>query len=236
MVGSGRNVRAMNSLDLQVLTKVRDWLRDGHRIWLINVIETSGSALRTPGARLCSRSDSQVISSVSGGYFEDDLIDLAPTGNGIEKASLMACGASKEKAARFGSSWVLSQLALALDFEVLYCDYCEEQHLTWGVSGAAFNKEMPDDLVLQLKLDPHSAAVVLTHASTLYDMVLLETLKSPTFYASTLVSRSNTSVRKERLKLFTCHRRKSIACMDRLDGTLAGRHRPRLPCPSQQKL
>lgn len=238
----------MDSLDLQVLSKGRDWLRYGHCIWLVTVIETWGSAPRPPGALLFLRSDGQVISSVSGGSFEDDLIEHVSIGEGITKSSLMTYGAFKEEAAHFGPSWglqvvgsgqllrVLTQLALALDFKVLCFDSYAEYHLTWDVSGATFNKELPDDLVLQLKLDPHSAVVMLTHASKLDDMVLLETLKSPAFYTSALGSRSNTPVRKERLALLTCHRRKSIACMDRLDGALAGRRLPRLPRPSQQKL
>ncbi len=148
----------------------------------------------------------------------------------------MTYDVSKEEATRFAPSWGLLQLALALDLAAFCCDSTEEHHLTWEVSGANFNNEMPDDLVLQLKLDPHSAVVVLTHASQLYDMVLPEPLMSPAFYTGALGSRSNTSVRKERPALLTCHRRKSIACVDRLNWTLSGRHQPRLPCPSQKNL
>jgi xanthine dehydrogenase accessory factor len=93
-------------------------------------------------------------------------------------------------------------MALALDFEVICCDPREEYHLTWDVSGTTFSKEMPDDLVLQLQLDPHSAVVALTHDPKLDDMVLLEALKSPAFYVGALGSRGNTAKRKERLALF----------------------------------
>jgi xanthine dehydrogenase accessory factor len=61
---------------------------------------------------------------------------------------------------------------------------------------------MPDDLVLQLSLDPHSAVVALTHDPKLDDMVLLEALKSPAFYIGALGSRGNTAARKQRLALF----------------------------------
>ncbi len=35
---------------------------------------------------------------------------------------------------------------------------------------------MPDDLVLELQLDPHSAVIAVTHDPKLDDMVLLEAL------------------------------------------------------------
>jgi xanthine dehydrogenase accessory factor len=109
---------------------------------------------------------------------------------------------------------VLAQMALALDFEVICCDPREEYHLTWDVSGTTFSKEMPDDLVLQLALDPHSAVVALTHDPKLDDMVLLEALKSPAFYIGALGSRGNTAKRKERLALFDL----SPAEIERLHG------------------
>jgi xanthine dehydrogenase accessory factor len=99
-------------------------------------------------------------------------------------------------------SRALAQMALALDFEVICCDPREEYHLTWDVPGTTFSKAMPDDLVLELELDPHSAVVAVTHDPKLDDMVLLEALKSPAFYVGALGSRSNTAARKERLKLF----------------------------------
>jgi len=99
-------------------------------------------------------------------------------------------------------SRVLAQMALALDFEVICCDPREEYHLSWDVPGTTFSKAMPDDLVLELQLDPHSAVVAVTHDPKLDDMVLLEALKSPAFYVGALGSRSNTVARKERLALF----------------------------------
>ncbi|HEX3138643.1 MAG TPA: XdhC family protein [Rhizobacter sp.] len=99
-------------------------------------------------------------------------------------------------------SRVLAQMALALDFEVICCDPREEYHLTWDVPGTTFSRAMPDDLVQELQLDPHSAVVAVTHDPKLDDMALLEALKSPAFYVGALGSRSNTAKRKERLKLF----------------------------------
>ena len=61
---------------------------------------------------------------------------------------------------------------------------------------------MPDDLVTELQLDPHSAVVAVTHDPKLDDMVLLEALKSPAFYIGALGSRGNTAKRKGRLAMF----------------------------------
>jgi xanthine dehydrogenase accessory factor len=99
-------------------------------------------------------------------------------------------------------SRVLAQMALPLDFEVIVCDPREEYHLTWDVPGTQFTREMPDDAVLRLELDPHSAVVAVTHDPKLDDMVLLEALKSPAFYVGALGSRVNTAKRKERMRLF----------------------------------
>lgn len=96
---------------------------------------------------------------------------------------------------------VLAHMALPLDFEVTCCDPREEHHLTWDVPGTRFTKDMPDDVVLQMQLDPHSAVVAVTHDPKLDDMVLLQALKSPAFYIGALGSRGNTARRKERLAM-----------------------------------
>ncbi len=113
-------------------------------------------------------------------------------------------------------SRVVAQMALALDFEVVCCDPREEYHLTWDIPGTSFSKAMPDDLVTELQLDPHSAVIAVTHDPKLDDMVLLEALKSPAFYVGALGSRGNTAKRKERLALFDL----TPAEIDRLHGPI----------------
>jgi xanthine dehydrogenase accessory factor len=113
-------------------------------------------------------------------------------------------------------SRALAPMALALDFEVICCDPREEYHLTWDVPNTTFSKAMPDDLVLELQLDPHSAVVAVTHDPKLDDMVLLEALKSPAFYVGALGSRVNQAKRQERLKLFDL----SDAEIERLHGPI----------------
>ena len=113
-------------------------------------------------------------------------------------------------------SRAVAQMALALDFEVVCCDPREEYNLTWDVPGTTFSKAMPDDLAVELQLDPHSAVVAVTHDPKLDDLVLLEALKSPAFYIGALGSRGNTAARRERLKLFDL----SEAEIDRLHGPI----------------
>jgi xanthine dehydrogenase accessory factor len=113
-------------------------------------------------------------------------------------------------------SRALAPMALALDFEVICCDPREEYHLTWDVPNTRFSKAMPDDLVLELQLDPHSAVVAVTHDPKLDDLVLLEALKSPAFYVGALGSRANQAKRKERLKMFDL----SDEEIDRLHGPI----------------
>ena len=92
----------MDSLDLQVLAQAREWFAQGHKVWLVTVIETWGSAPRPPGALLSLRGDGLVVGSVSGGCVEDDLIDRLRHGERVDHPSLMAYGVTKEEAARFG--------------------------------------------------------------------------------------------------------------------------------------
>ena len=285
----------MDSLDLKVLAQARDWFAEGHRVWLVTVLETWGSAPRPPGALLCLRDDGLVAGSVSGGCVEDDLIDRLRHGERVATPSLIAYGVTKEEAARFGLpcggnlrlvqeplqevAWIdeilartsrhelvarrlslatgavtvepasrgdvfsfdgqqltalfgprwrlliigagqlsraVAQMALTLDFEVICCDPRDEYNLTWDVPGTIFSKAMPDDLVLELQLDPHSAVVAVTHDPKLDDLVLLEALKSPAFYIGALGSRGNTAKRRERLAMFDL----TAAEIDRLHGPI----------------
>ena len=113
-------------------------------------------------------------------------------------------------------SRAVAQMALALDFEVICCDPRDEYGLTWDLPGTTFSKTMPDELVLELQLDPHSAVVAVTHDPKLDDLVLLEALKSPAFYIGALGSRGNTAKRRERLAMFDL----SPAEIDRLHGPI----------------
>jgi xanthine dehydrogenase accessory factor len=99
-------------------------------------------------------------------------------------------------------STYVAQMAKALDYHVIVCDPRAEYADTWDVPGTVLSREMPDDLVVALKLDAHSAVVAVTHDPKLDDLALLEALKSPSFYVGALGSRLNSQNRRERLLLF----------------------------------
>jgi xanthine dehydrogenase accessory factor len=108
----------------------------------------------------------------------------------------------------------LAQMALALDYSVVVCDPREEYADSWDVPDVDFDRGMPDDVIIQLELDSHSAVVAVTHDPKLDDLALIEALKSPAFYVGALGSRLNTAKRKERLAEFDL----SQGELDRLHG------------------
>lgn len=96
-------------------------------------------------------------------------------------------------------SHYLATMALALGYRVYVCDPRSEYTDGWHVPGTVRVEGMPDDVVLELGLDPRSAVVALTHDAKLDDMALLEALKSPAFYVGAIGSRANNRKRRERL-------------------------------------
>jgi len=270
----------MESLDLRVLSDVLAWRQAGHRVTLVTVVETWGSAPRPPGALLAVRDDGGVSGSVSGGCVEDDLIARIRAGEyaDLHTPSVVAYGVSKEEATRFGlpcggtlrlvqepvlaTGWIdevlqrtgchqlvartlalpsgevtlrearrgealqfdgdtlttffgprwrllligagqlsqaVAQMAQSLDYEVLVCEPREEYKAGWSLSGVTHLSGMPDDVVLAIEPDAHTAIVALTHDPKLDDMALLEALNSSAFYVGALGSRRNQRARKQRL-------------------------------------
>jgi xanthine dehydrogenase accessory factor len=59
---------------------------------------------------------------------------------------------------------------------------------------------MPDDVVLEMKLDSRSAVIALTHDPKLDDLALMEALKTDAFYIGAIGSRVNNARRRERLR------------------------------------
>ena len=99
-----------------------------------------------------------------------------------------------------------ADFALASDFEVIVIDPREEYAEGLNRSDITFSKGMPDDVLLEIGVDSHTAVVALTHDPKLDDMALMEALKSPAFYVGALGSRKNTQKRKERLLEFDVSR------------------------------
>lgn len=95
-----------------------------------------------------------------------------------------------------------ADFALASDFEVIVIDPREEYAEGLNRADVTFIQGMPDDVLLEIDVDSHTAVVALTHDPKLDDMALMEALKSPAFYVGALGSRNNTQKRKERLLEF----------------------------------
>jgi xanthine dehydrogenase accessory factor len=93
-------------------------------------------------------------------------------------------------------------MAQALDYQVTVCDPRSEYADTWDLPGVELTRGMPDDVVISLNLDAHSAVVTLTHDPKLDDMALLEALKSPAFYIGAIGSKKNNDARRRRLAEF----------------------------------
>jgi xanthine dehydrogenase accessory factor len=91
----------MQSLDLDVLERARDWRRAGHRVWLLTVAQTFGASPRPPGSLAAVRDDGILVGSVSGGCIEDDLVARRAQYSG-RKPQFAAYGVTAEEAQRFG--------------------------------------------------------------------------------------------------------------------------------------
>jgi xanthine dehydrogenase accessory factor len=96
----------------------------------------------------------------------------------------------------------LASMAQAVEFDVLVCDPRQEMQEEWHVDGVTWQYGMPDDVVLDIKPDAHTAIIAVTHDPKLDDMALLEALKSDAFYVGVLGSQANQEKRRERLRMF----------------------------------
>jgi xanthine dehydrogenase accessory factor len=108
----------------------------------------------------------------------------------------------------------VAQIASAMDYHVTVCDPREEYRSGWTLPDVRLVHAMPDDLVLEMKLDKRSAVVALTHDPKLDDLALMEALKSDAFYVGAIGSRANNAKRRERLLQFDL----TPAQLDRLHG------------------
>jgi xanthine dehydrogenase accessory factor len=120
----------------------------------------------------------------------------------------------------------LATMARALDYEVLICDPREEYADTWSVPGARLLREMPDDAVIALRPDGHTAVIALTHDPKLDDLALIEALRGAAFYVGAIGSRANQARRRERLAE---HFGLSEAELDRLHGPVGLKNGARTP-------
>lgn len=98
-------------------------------------------------------------------------------------------------------SHYLAAMAVMLDYRVTVCDPRPEYHQAWvDRDGVTLSAQMPDDLVLAMNLDAHSAVVALTHDPKLDDLALIEALRTPAFYVGALGSVRSNAQRRQRLQ------------------------------------
>ncbi|PYE25446.1 xanthine dehydrogenase accessory factor [Paraburkholderia silvatlantica] len=92
--------------------------------------------------------------------------------------------------------------AVGLGYDVTVCDPRDEYHDDWNMQGVRLVTTMPDDTVLDMRLDARSAVVALTHDPKLDDLALMEALRTDSFYVGAIGSRRNNITRRDRLRLF----------------------------------
>jgi xanthine dehydrogenase accessory factor len=116
-------------------------------------------------------------------------------------------------------------MARTLDYEVWVCDPREEYALDWDTTDTKLVRTMPDDTVLALQPDAHTAIIALTHDPKLDDLALMEALKSDAFYIGAIGSRANQEKRRARLLEFDL----TAAQLDRLHGPVGLKNGARTP-------
>jgi xanthine dehydrogenase accessory factor len=91
-------------------------------------------------------------------------------------------------------------MAVMLDYQVTVCEPRVQYHEGWDdMAGVTLSTQMPDDLVLAMRLDHNSAVVAVTHDPKLDDLALMEALRTPAFYVGALGSLHNNAQRRKRL-------------------------------------
>lgn len=157
-----------------------------------------------------------ILASISNHQITSRVVDLATGKSTLETGNRNEAFVFDERLMKttYGPRWRMviigagqlslytADFALASDFEVIVIDPREEYAEGINREHIQFIKGMPDDVLLEIGVDSHTAVVALTHDPKLDDMALMEALKSPAFYVGALGSRMNTQKRKARLLEF----------------------------------
>lgn len=94
----------------------------------------------------------------------------------------------------------VTQLALALDYDVVVCEPRELHARQWALSGVALDTRMPDEVVAAFGGDAQCAVLALTHDAELDDLALVPALRSAAFYVGALGSMATSAARRQRLR------------------------------------
>ncbi len=102
-ISRSEKVISMQSVDLEVLSCLHDWLAEGKDAFLCTVVKTWGSSPRPVGSLLCTNGTGQTMGSLSGGCVEDDLLEKLQTGQvAATKPEFVQYGLTSEDTERLG--------------------------------------------------------------------------------------------------------------------------------------
>lgn len=121
----------------------------------------------------------------------------------LSKTHLLQCFGPRMRLLLVGAGQLaqsLSELALAMDYEVLVTDPRKELLANWAGPGVELLQGMPDDVVRARASDQHSIIITLTHDPRIDDMALMEALATDAWYVGALGSTRTTRKRLERLR------------------------------------
>ena len=92
----------MDNADLQVLSQLTEWIRNGEDCWLCTVVKTWGSSPRPIGSLLACNSAGNIAGSLSGGCIEEDLLEKLTLGTlATDGPKLLVYGSTTEEVERF---------------------------------------------------------------------------------------------------------------------------------------
>lgn len=91
----------MDSLDSEVLARLREWLRQGRDGWLCTIVATYGSSPRPVGSLLAYDGAGESAGSLSGGCVEDELLQRLAAGD-VEAPQRLAYGVTRADSERLG--------------------------------------------------------------------------------------------------------------------------------------
>jgi len=94
----------------------------------------------------------------------------------------------------------LSELALAMDYEVIVTDPRQSFLDQWSGPDLELIQGMPDDVIRSHASDSHSIIITLTHDPRIDDMALMEALTTEAWYVGALGSARTTQKRLQRLR------------------------------------
>ena len=93
----------------------------------------------------------------------------------------------------------VSEMALALGYDVTLCDPRPKYLDNWHVDGVETTSRLPDDVVRETFSNPYAGVIALAHDPRVDDMALMEALKTDAFYVGAMGSERTSSARRKRL-------------------------------------